>query len=99
MNQERIYQVLLAPHVSEKATRVGDQHNQYVFRVLPDATKQEIKSAVEKLFSVQVLGVNTLNVLGKNKRFGARLGRRSDWKKAYVTLKEGAELNFSGLGE
>lgn len=96
MKQERLFKVLLAPHISEKSTRVGDSSNQYVFKVLPDATKPEIRSAVEGLFSVQVTNVQTTNVKGKRKRFSQTEGRRPDWKKAYVTLAEGQEIDFMG---
>lgn len=96
MNQERLLQVLLAPHVSEKSATVGERNNQYVFRVASDATKPEIKSAVEQLFSVSVASVQVTNMKGKSKRFGAFQGRRSDWKKAYVTLAAGQEINFGG---
>lgn len=99
MNQERIYQVLLGPHISEKATVVAEKNRQFVFRVRPDANKLEIKKAVEKLFNVQVAAVNTTVVKGKNKRFGRSLGRRSDFKKAYVALKEGFDLDFTGAAE
>lgn len=99
MNQERIYQVLLGPHISEKATVVAEKNRQFVFRVRPDANKLEIKKAVEKLFNVQVEAVNTTVVKGKNKRFGRSLGRRSDFKKAYVALKEGFDLDFTGAAE
>lgn len=99
MNQERIYQVLLGPHISEKATVVAEKNRQYVFRVRPDANKLEIKKAVEKLFNVQVASVNTTVVKGKNKRFGRNLGRRSDLKKAYVALKEGFDIDFTGAAE
>ncbi len=96
MNQERIYHVLVAPVASEKAIRVADQNRQYVFKVRPDSNKTEIRQAIEQLFNVQVQSVNTLNVAGKTRRFGRGLGRRSDWKKAYVTLKEGQEINYAG---
>lgn len=99
MNQERIYQVLLGPHISEKATLVAEKHRQFVFRVLPDANKLEIKAAVEKLFNVKVASVNTTLIKGKSKRFGRSLGRRSDLKKAYVALQEGFDLDFSGAAE
>ena len=99
MNQERIYQVLLGPHVSEKATLVAEANRQFVFKVRLDANKLEIKKAVEKLFNVQVAFVNTTVVKGKNKRFGRSLGRRSDFKKAYVALKEGFDLDFAGAAE
>ena len=96
MNQERIYKVLLGPLVSEKATMTAELNNQVVFKVSSDATKPEIKAAVEKLFEVSVDGIRTLNVKGKVKRTGARTGRRNDWKKAYVTLSEGSEIDFVG---
>lgn len=93
--QERLMQVLLAPHVSEKGTTVADLHNQVVFRVKTDATKTEIRQAVETLFKVKVTQVRTLNVRGKSKRFGQMAGRRPDWKKAYITLAQGQEINFA----
>ena len=96
MSDERLMRVLLAPHVSEKSTRVGDTANQVVFRVLPDAKKREIKSAVEKLFEVEVEHVRTVRLKGKRKRFGQSVGRRSDWKKAYVRLKAGHDIDFLG---
>jgi large subunit ribosomal protein L23 len=99
MNQERIYQVLLGPHISEKATVVAEKNRQFVFRVRPDANKLEIKAAVEKLFNVKVESVNTTITKGKSKRFGRSLGRRSDLKKAYVALKEGFDLDFTGTAE
>jgi large subunit ribosomal protein L23 len=98
-NQERLMQVLLAPVVSEKSTFVGEKANQYVFRVAPDATKPEIKAAVELLFSakdkkISVTGVRVSNVKGKHKRFGRMMGRRSSWKKAYVSLAAGQDITF-----
>lgn len=96
MNQERLMKVLVAPHVSEKSTRVADKNRQYVFKVLPDANKHEIRGAVELMFNVKVAGVQVTNVKGKNKRFGQMFGRRSDWKKAYVTLQPGNEIDFMG---
>ncbi|MDQ8037009.1 MAG: 50S ribosomal protein L23 [Pedobacter sp.] len=99
MNQERIYEVLLGPHISEKATVVAEKNRQFVFRVRPDANKLEIKAAVEKLFNVKVESVNTTITKGKSKRFGRSLGRRSDLKKAYVALKEGFDLDFTGAAE
>ena len=98
-NNERLMQVLLAPVVSEKSTFVGEKSNQVVFKVAPDATKPEIKAAVELLFStkdnkVEVTRVNVSNVKGKKKRFGRMMGRRSNWKKAYVSLAAGQEINF-----
>lgn len=88
--------VLLGPHVSEKSTRVGDLNNQVVFRVARDADKPEIKQAVEHLFEVKVESVNVVNVKGKRKRFGQIAGRRSDWKKAYVRLAPGEDIDFLG---
>lgn len=96
MNQERIYQVILAPHVTEKASGIS-KSNQVVFKVRPDSNKLEIKKAVESLFNVKVKGVSTTNVKGKTKRFGRTLGVRSDWKKAYVTLHEGFDIDFVGV--
>ena len=95
-DQGRLAQVLVAPIVSEKATRVGEKRNQVLFKVLRDATKPEIKAAVELMFKVEVASVATLNQKGKKKRFGRTFGRRDHVKKAYVSLKPGQELNFSG---
>jgi len=92
----RLASVLLAPIVSEKATQVAEKHNQVLFKVLRDATKPEIKAAVELMFKVEVESVNVVNVKGKTKRFGGRPGRRDHVKKVYVALKAGQELNFSG---
>ena len=94
MNQERLMQVLLAPQISEKATYVADKYEQVIFRVASDATKPEIKAAVELLFKVEVEGVQVANVKGKVKRFKGATGRRKGWKKAYVSLKPGQEINF-----
>ena len=94
MNQERLMQVLLAPQISEKATYVADKHEQVVFRVASDATKPEIKAAVELLFKVEVEAVQVANVKGKVKRFKGATGRRKGWKKAYVSLRPGQEINF-----
>jgi large subunit ribosomal protein L23 len=96
MNLERITKVILGPVVAEKASRVAESNNQVVLKVLPDANKTEIKHAVEKMFDVKVESVTTMNVKGKSKRTGRIMGKRSDWKKAYVTLVEGADLNFLG---
>jgi len=93
--QERLYKVLLAPVVSEKATMVADKREQVVFRVVSDATKPEVKAAVEFLFKVDVKSVQILVTKGKVKRFGRSMGRRSDVKKAYVSLKPGQEINFA----
>ena len=95
-SEERLMKVLLAPVISEKATFVAEKNEQIVFKVLPDATKPEIKAAVELLFKVEVASVQVLNVQGKTKRFGRSVGRRDHVKKAYVSLKPGQELNFSG---
>jgi large subunit ribosomal protein L23 len=91
--EERLMTVLLGPHVSEKSTIAGES-NQVVFKVRPDATKREIRQAVEKLFEVKVLNVSVTNVKGKEKRFSQILGRRSDWKKAYVRLAPGSDIEF-----
>jgi len=88
--------VLVAPIISEKATRVGEKQNQVMFKVLRSATKPQIKAAVELMFKVEVASVQTANQKGKVKRFGGRVGRRDHVKKAYVALKPGQELNFSG---
>ena len=93
---DRLAQVLVAPIVSEKATMVGEKRNQVLFKVLRDATKPEIKAAVEAMFKVEVASVQTANQKGKTKRFGRSIGRRDHVKKAYVCLKAGQELNFSG---
>ena len=95
-SEGRLASVLLAPIVSEKATAVAEKHNQVLFKVLRDATKPEIKAAVELMFKVEVESVSVVNVKGKTKRFGGRAGRRDHVKKAYVALKAGQELNFSG---
>jgi len=94
-NQERLLQVLLAPVVSEKSTYVADKYEQVIFRVLKDASKPEIKAAVELLFKVEVDSVQVSNVKGKKKRFGSNMGRRRSWKKAYICLKPGQEINFA----
>lgn len=93
--QERLINLLLAPHVSEKSARAAAA-NQYVFKVLPNATKPEIKAAVELMFNVKVASVNVVNQVGKEKRFGRFTGRRSDTKKAYVSLAEGQTIDFGG---
>ncbi|MEX0731720.1 MAG: 50S ribosomal protein L23 [Aquisalimonadaceae bacterium] len=96
MNQERLYTILLAPHVSEKTTVLGDSTNQVVFRVAKDASRGEIKQAVEKLFDVKVKKVQTALVKGKAKGLGRIRGRRSDWKKAYVALEAGQDIDLLG---
>ena len=95
-DEGRLMQVLVAPIVSEKATMVADKTNAVTFKVLQDATKPEIKAAVELMFNVQVKGVSVANIKGKTKRFGRFMGRRDNIRKAYVTLQPGQELNFSG---
>jgi len=97
MNEEKLYQVILAPHISEKSTRIADKHHQFIFEVRRDASKPVIKQAVEKMFSVQVASVTVTNVRGKIKRSGKTPGRRQDWKKAYVQLKPGQDINFAGI--
>ena len=94
MNQQRLMNVILAPVVSEKSNLLAEKRNQMTFRVLRDATKPEIKAAVELLFGVEVASVTTVTIKGKVKRFGRTLGRRSDVKKAYVNLAAGQELNL-----
>ncbi|WP_025872344.1 50S ribosomal protein L23 [Methylobacillus glycogenes] len=93
--QERLLQVILAPQITEKATRIADKNQQIAFRVRTDATKPEIKAAVELVFKVEVAAVTVANVGGKVKRAGRTTGRRKDWKKAYVSLKPGQEINFA----
>jgi large subunit ribosomal protein L23 len=99
MNVERLYSVILAPHVSEKSAILGESNNQYAFKVARDASKPEIKEAVEKIFNVVVEELQVLNVKGKTKRSGrGKIRRRSDWRKAYVRLAEGQEIDFADLG-
>jgi large subunit ribosomal protein L23 len=95
-DEGRLAQVLVTPVVSEKATQVGEKHNQVLFKVLRNATKPEIKAAVELMFKVEVDKVSVVNQKGKVKRFGKSIGRRDHIKKAYVSIKAGQELNFSG---
>jgi len=99
MNPERIYKVLLGPHISEKAAVSAEGGNQVVFKVLPGATKLEVKKAVEKLFNVKVLGVQTLNVKGKVKRNKFGEVRKPSWKKAYVRLEQGHDIDFATAAE
>lgn len=94
-SQERLLNVLVAPQISEKATYVADKNEQVIFRVASDATKPEIKAAVEMVFKVSVKSVQVSCVKGKQKRFGRYTGRRSNWKKAYVCLAPGQEINFA----
>ncbi|MDQ7016074.1 MAG: 50S ribosomal protein L23 [Gammaproteobacteria bacterium] len=98
MNQERLLNVLLAPHVSEKSAMNADGSNQHTFKVTVDATKLEVKRAVEDLFEVKVVSVRMMNVKGKNKRFSQRLGSRPSWKKAMVRLADGQDVEFAGMG-
>ena len=95
MNKERLLKVLLGPVVSEKSARVGEEARQVAFKVATDATKPEVKAAVEELFEVKVDNVTVSNVKGKQKRFRQGLGRRPNWKKAYVTLQEGFDIDFA----
>jgi large subunit ribosomal protein L23 len=96
MNKERLMKVLLGPVISEKTAMAAESSSQYAFRVVRDATKREIGRAVELLFEVEVDGVQVVNVKGKNKRFGKMPGRRQDWRKAYVRLKPGHNIDFGG---
>ena len=100
ISHERLLKIILAPHISEKATFLGEKNNQTVFRVVTDATRNEIKAAVELLWKeqkIEVKNVRTINVKGKRKRFGRFMGCRSDWKKAVVSIKEGQELSFTNF--
>lgn len=94
MNQERLLQVLVEPRMTEKSARVADLHGQYMFRVLSDATKPEIKAAVEHLFKVEVASVTTSVVRARTRQFRAQTGSRNAWKKAFVSLKDGFEIDF-----
>lgn len=96
MNQERLYQVIVAPVISEKSTDLGDR-SQMVLKVLPDANKSEIAKAVETLFKLKVKRVQVMNVRGKTKKFGRILGKQNDWKKAYVCLEPGQEFDFHNV--
>ena len=96
MNQERLMNILLSPHVSEKSTLAAEKANQIVFKVVTNSTKQEIKAAVEMLFEVNVENVQVANVKGKTKRTQNGVGRRNNWKKAYIRLQEGQDINFIG---
>lgn len=95
MNQERVFQVLVGPHASEKAAIVADENNQYVFKVAVDATKAEIKKSVEQLFDVSVVDVNTIRVKGKVKRNRFGQSAKPTWKKAYVKLEQGQDIDFA----
>ena len=94
MNNERLMSIILSPRVSEKTSTRADIDNQHVFSVLKDATKLEVKKAVEKMFEVKVDNVRILNMSGKLKRVGRKFGKTKDWKKAYVSLKEGYDINY-----
>ena len=96
MNKDRLMQILVSPVVSEKSSLAADQNRQFVFRVLKDASKPEIRRAVELMFEVEVDQVRVVNGKGKRKRFGAVMGSRSDWKKAYIKLKPGHDIDFGG---
>ncbi len=95
MNQLELMKVLVAPVISEKSTRLADTENRYVFKVRKDATKPQVKRAVEQMFEVEVESVQLMNVKGKSKRFGRMLGKRPDWKKAYIRLKADQEIDLS----
>lgn len=95
MSQDFLYKVILGSIVSEKATRIGEKNNQYVFHVVPEATKEDVKAAVEMLFKVKVTGVQVLNRKGKQKRNSRHPGKRNDVRKAYVSVAEGQEINFA----
>ncbi len=98
MNQERRLRIIIGPHLSEKTSRISEQNNQVTFKVIPDASKPEVKEAVEKLFNVQVRDVQILNVKGKTKRTArGKIRSRSDWKKAYVRLEQGQEIDLANM--
>lgn len=97
MNKDRLMQVLVSPVVSEKSTVAADTSRQFVFRVLPDASKPEIRKAVEMMFDVKVDAVRVVNIKGKHKRFGRLMGRRNNIRKAYVKLAEGSDIDFGGI--
>lgn len=96
MNQEKLMNTLIAPRITEKSTLIGDKHNQYVFKVMKSASKQQIRDAVELMFKVEVDSVQVSNVKGKQKTFKQTAGKRPDWKKAYVKLKPGFDIDFMG---
>lgn len=97
MNEKRMYEVILGPHTTEKSVRVSDKHRQVVFKVARDATKDLVKQAVQKLFSVKVVSIQMAIIKGKHKQFKQRAGRRSDWKKAYISLAEGHDINLANF--
>lgn len=98
MNTERMYKILLGAHISEKATVIAEEANQFAFKVARDATRPEIKQAVEKIYSVVVKNVTVLNVKGKVKRNARGVSRKPSWKKAYVRLEEGHDIDFTSIG-
>ena len=101
-NAERLLQVIIAPQVSEKATYIAEKHNHVIFHVAQDATKPEVKAAIELIWkpqNIQVKSVQIANVKGKHKRFGRFIGRRSNWKKAYVSIQSDQEINFSDIAQ
>jgi large subunit ribosomal protein L23 len=95
-NTDKSLQTVLAPQITEKATMIADKNNQIAFKVTKDATKSEVKMAIETMFKVEVNSVNIMNINGKIKRSRTGMGKRNDWKKAYVCLKPGQEINFTG---
>jgi len=97
MNDQRLFQVLLAPHVSEKTAIAAEMEGRHTFRIANNASKLEVRKAVERLFEVDVRSVQIINVRGKSKRFGSAEGKRSDWKKAIVRLAEGQDIDFTGV--
>ena len=97
MNDQRLYQVILAPHISEKTAIAAEMEERHTFRVANDASKLEVRKAIEKLFDVTVKSVQIVNVRGKTKRFGQAEGKRSDWRKAIVRLAEGQDIDFTGV--
>ena len=99
MNKEQLMNVLIAPHVTEKTSLAMQNHNQYTFRVKRNATKTDVKQAVELMFEVKVAGVQIVNEPGKTRRFGKMQGRTQDWKKAYVRLAEGHQIDFTTVAE
>lgn len=97
MNEQRLYKILLGPHVSEKTATAAEMQGRHAFKVANDATKLEVRKAVEKLFKVEVKSVQIVNVKGKSKRFGSSMGKRSDWRKAIVRLAEGQDIDFMSI--
>lgn len=96
INEERLFKILHSPHVSEKATIAMEKNNTFIIKVYKTSSKIDIINAIKKIFKVEVKKINTLVIKGKTKRHGKRIGRRCDWKKAYVSLKEGQNLDFVG---